>query len=160
MDYNTGQPFVVSIEYDIALLQLEAPLVYNDFVQPTKLWNGVDRIPEQCQSVGFGQFNDDDGQLPLSPVMREVTLTRRSQIRCLRFDSFPVLLTDNNMCFFNSGAEVQRTCGGDGGGPSLCGGIQVGIITYGRAGCTSRSYNGNMNVGRFFDWIKENEFKS
>ena len=151
--------FEASIEYDIALVQLVAPLVFNDFVQPTKLWNGLDRVPDQCQSVGFGLAESEFGSPDLSPVMREVTLTRRTNSRCQMFgDNVP--LTDNNICFFNTGAENQRTCGGDSGGPALCGGVQVGITTYGRSGCDNRSYGGNMNVARFFDWIKDNTFHS
>ena len=163
VDYDPAVPFVVSIEYDIALLQLETPLIFNDFVQPTKLWNGVDRIPEQCQSVGFGLADRADGSLALSPVMREITHTVRTQARCMQFDPRPNLptLTDNNICFFTSpGTELQRQCGGDSGGPALCGGIQVGITTYSNRPCTVRSYNGNMNVANFFDWIKENTFYS
>ena len=158
--YRQGFPFVASIEYDVALMQLDIPLLFNDFVQPSNLWNGVDRIPRDCMHVGFGSSENAAGGTSLSPVMREITTKIRSDLRCRLFDDpFVTPYTDNNICFFNSGPEVESPCPGDSGGLNLCGDFQVGIITYGRIGCGNPSYGGSMNIGRFFDWIRENSFK-
>ena len=149
-------PFSEGIEYDIALLQLEIPLVFNDFVQPIIPWDGVQRVPEQCATVGFGVTATTNG-LGLSPVMREVSIKVRTIARCMSLAP-PPPVTANNICFFNSGPAVERACGGDSGGPTFCGQYQVGITTYEYEDCTIKSFGGSMNVSKFIGWIKENSF--
>ena len=41
---------------NVGIGRLDAPLVFNDFVQPVKLWNGSRINRENCFSIGWGSL--------------------------------------------------------------------------------------------------------
>ncbi|KAA0196082.1 hypothetical protein HAZT_HAZT010158 [Hyalella azteca] len=141
-------PFTV--ENDISLLKVAAPLVFNDYVQPAKLPELHQEFEGNAIVSGWGRMSEW-GNLP--SVLQKVTVPIVSDEDCKKDYGELALVKDSMMC---AGEEGKDSCQGDSGGPMTCDGYLCGVVSWGR-GCAEAGYPGvYTQVSYFVDWIKAN----
>lgn len=144
---------------DIALISLEEKLDFSKTVQPIriptpqvfKFFQPWEIFPDPCTTIGWGLLNENDPKAAVN-ALRAVNLSIISNNQCRQMEP-KLKLLDTQLCTHD--AEGKRdACFGDSGGPLLCGGIQVGIVSFGE-GC-ARPHRANMwtRVDKYYDWIK------
>nr|XP_002736238.2 PREDICTED: uncharacterized protein LOC100377031 [Saccoglossus kowalevskii] len=108
----------VNHRYDLALLKLDAPLEYNDYVRPACLPSSDDLFEENhfCFTTGWGLTQSDGTVTP--HILQEVGLTIQSQSICQSiypgdFDPYSMICAGH----IRGGAD---SCLGDSGGPLVC----------------------------------------
>ncbi|WAR27354.1 MLP-like protein [Mya arenaria] len=134
------------MSFDVCVLKVETPFVFNDFVAPVKLVTNREleqrvRRQNECYMAGFGFASLDPLILP--NILQKV----KAKIYPRKFcDYFPYegRWKSNVLCAF---APPKTACFGDSGGPLLCKTakgqhVQVGIIQFGRCGY----YSGNARI--------------
>ncbi|XP_031568094.1 uncharacterized protein LOC116302847 [Actinia tenebrosa] len=144
-----------TIDYDIALLQLKRPMVFNAHVSPVCL-PSFDFPPNtMCYVTGWGRTTManrkssivlQEAEVPLMERNRCKYLLRRistvtSRMRCNGYNGFP-----------------KSTCHGDSGGPLVCSRngrwFLMGITSWGYRDCTDMRYPSvYADVLYFRDWI-------
>ncbi|XP_077066706.1 ovochymase-2 [Siphateles boraxobius] len=161
------------MSYDIALLEINGSIHFDDFIKPVCLPHSGERFPPKTMCVvgGWGRITERG---PLPSVLQEVHLDLLKQSKCkdvlqtLR----PEQKTFTVLCA-GPGRGRRDACQGDSGGPLLCSRddgswVAVGVTSWGK-GC-GRSWNDNKNkpsskrgspgvftdVLMFLPWIKSN----
>ncbi|XP_052784313.1 chymotrypsin-1-like [Mya arenaria] len=143
------------MSFDVCVLKVETPFVFNDFVAPVKLVTNREleqrvRRQNECYMAGFGFASLDPLILP--NILQKV----KAKIYPRKFcDYFPYegRWKSNVLCAF---APPKTACFGDSGGPLLCKTakgqhVQVGIIQFGRCGY----YSGNARIYSSREFIME-----
>ncbi|XP_053689221.1 brachyurin-like [Sabethes cyaneus] len=149
-----------NIRNDIAVVQLNSAIAFNDRVQPA-------RIPAAGDSrtfagltgtvSGFGRTTD--ASQATSPVVMFTTNPIMTQADCLSsWGNNANLIQAQNICL--SGAGGRSACNGDSGGPLTVndgGSLQVGIVSFGSAaGCSIGMPSVYVRVTFFRQWIVDN----
>ena len=62
------------------------------------------------------------------------------------------------VCALNNDDALASSCQGDSGGPLFCGGVQVGITSYGQIDCTMGTQF--TSVFEFKKWIYKNQVQT
>ena len=140
---------------DIALLKIESPLSWDDYVQPIAL-------PSQGQSSsgdslisGWGTLSSG-GQTPSE--LQKVVIPIVSDDECR--DAYGDLqIADSMICAGVPEGGID-SCQGDSGGPMVCdfdsGAYLCGVVSWGY-GCAEPGYPGvYTEVAYFVDWIQAN----
>ena len=145
-DYN-----YVRITNDIALLQLDRPLTWSDYVQPVVLPEPGQDTEGDCVVTGWGSLHEGG----ISPeTLHKVTIPTVTDEECRRAYSIDEIKDANLCCGVPQGGK--DSCQGDSGGPLYCNGYQAGIVSWGY-GC---GYPGKPGVytelSYFIDWINKN----
>lgn len=143
-------------DYDIALLELETPLFFNDLVHPICLPSNpkVFSSGALCYVTGWGSQKENGD---LARVLQEAKVKIISQSVCNKL--YDDSITSRMMCAGNLGGGVDA-CQGDSGGPLACLGrgnrwYLAGIVSWGE-GCARRSRPGvYTKVTELYDWIDE-----
>ncbi|XP_055490173.1 granzyme K-like isoform X1 [Leucoraja erinacea] len=123
-----------TMENDIMLLELENNAMINNDVDVLKLPGGMvnDLKPgTSCFVAGWGKTRKGS----LSDTLQEVTIEVIDRKTCNSEDYYDHKpeITQNMICAGDNEGRGD-SCGGDSGGPLLCNGTYVGIVSFGQ-GC-------------------------
>ncbi|XP_073511167.1 granzyme A-like [Phyllobates terribilis] len=143
---------------DLQLLQLEKPAKLNTFVSLLPLPKNEENIAARkiCSTAGWGKT--DLKKRTLSDVLREVNLAIIDNKICKKeYSKKKQLITDSMMC---AGAPNKKhkadTCAGDSGGPLICDGKYVGLISFGTSDCGNPKFPGVYTrlTNNYLKWIR------
>ncbi|RLU27368.1 hypothetical protein DMN91_001170 [Ooceraea biroi] len=141
----------LTIDYDIALLEVDGEIRFNDRVQPVKLAekelaNGV-----TVNVTGWGAVTPGGGA---SPVLMKVSLPIVDRRTCRSKYMFTHVITDRMICAGDLRRGGKDSCQGDSGGPLTADGTLYGIVSWGYE-CARPDYPGvYTNVADLRWWIK------
>lgn len=142
------------LQNDIAILKLATPLVFNDYVQPTKL-PSAGYTPSGTLTVsGWGLLEQGGSSIPDN--LQKVDIGYYDPNMCkMIYELLGVEIQANHLCAGGEGEEVG-VCNGDSGGPLVAkDGTQVGIVSFG-LGCGSPMFPAVFaNVPHFAQWIQD-----
>ncbi|XP_077385821.1 trypsin-1-like [Festucalex cinctus] len=153
-DYNAD-----TFNNDIALLRLDSPVEFTDYIQPVCLAAQGSTVATgtEVTVTGWGTIGTDE-PLPAPQALQEVTVPIVSNGDCN--DVYGVIT--NNMICAGTDAGGQDSCQGDSGGPlvSLSEAgvnttryVQVGVVSFGR-GCALPEIPGvYARVSQYQSWI-------
>ncbi|XP_067866105.1 suppressor of tumorigenicity 14 protein homolog isoform X2 [Heterodontus francisci] len=149
-------PRTFSFDYDVALLELEHPVQYTDFVQPACLPAATASFTSgrRCIIIGWGT-TEENGSPSNELLQTEVKVFNNSQCQMVM-----PKITKQMICagFLEGGRDA---CQGDSGGPLLCqdesssAWMVAGIVSFG-AGCGRPNQLGvYARTTAFREWIGE-----
>ncbi|XP_048248347.1 atrial natriuretic peptide-converting enzyme-like isoform X1 [Haliotis rufescens] len=154
-----------TVENDIAIIKLDEPLTFSDYLRPICLPKQGQLIPvgTRCISAGWGKSSDT--ALDYEPAARQVQLDIADWHSCeaavQRAETpVPYKLTDNMICA--GGSDGFDACAGDSGGPFVCMKpnttnvwFQAGIVSWG-IGCAIPNAPGvYTELPLYVNWINE-----
>ncbi|XP_076048101.1 trypsin-1-like [Oratosquilla oratoria] len=134
-----------SMYNDIALLEIESPLSFNEYVNSIPL--ETSEASGDCEVTGWGAICEGC----LSPVkLQKVSVPIISDAKCRQAYGTSEIL-DSMICAGGEGGK--DSCQGDSGGPLKCGDRLAGVVSWGY-GCARPGYPGvYTEVSHFVDWI-------
>ncbi|KAJ8416285.1 hypothetical protein AAFF_G00383070 [Aldrovandia affinis] len=145
-----------SLDYDVALVQLDAPLSFNDRVQPVCLPSDRQEVPPPhvCTVSGWG--GQTGGQSNRTLQQLELPILERG--KCEQY--YPGRLTHTMFCAGFPLSEGKDTCLGDSGGGLVCQSEDSSYFVYGVTswghGCGRFQRPGvYTSVPLLKDWILE-----
>ncbi|XP_072441448.1 suppressor of tumorigenicity 14 protein homolog isoform X2 [Chiloscyllium punctatum] len=146
-----------TMDYDIALLELSEPVVYNNYIQPVCLPSALHVFPanRKCYITGWGLLQEE-GRLPLVLQKGEVRII--NQTTCNNFVGN--IVSSRMLCAGYLTGQVDA-CEGDSGGPLACEEpsgkwFLAGIVSWGQ-GCGRYGHPGvYTRITKFQDWIQRN----
>ncbi|XP_026721050.1 transmembrane protease serine 9 isoform X2 [Athene cunicularia] len=145
----------VLLDFDVAVLELARPLVFNKYIQPICLPLAVQKFPvgKKCIISGWGDLQEGNGTKP--EILQKASVSIIDQETCNFLYNFS--LTDRMICAGFLEGKVD-SCQGDSGGPLACEvtpGVfyLAGIVSWG-IGCAQAMNPGVYSrVTRLKDWI-------
>ncbi|MBN3323012.1 CFAD factor, partial [Atractosteus spatula] len=142
-----------SLHHDIMLLKLDGKAALNERVQTIPLKRSQLLAPGTvCSTAGWGDAYDND---TYPGVLQEVNTTVISQSECSRRWAAYYNVTDRQVCTAVEG-EKRGFCSGDSGGPLICNGRAVGVISFSGPRCGDpRHPDIYTRVASFREWIIE-----
>lgn len=150
---------ILTAANDIALLELDSPIHYNQYSQPIALPPTDHKASGDCVISGWG-LTKEDGNSP--DILQKATVAILSDDKCVDV-SGEGKIVDGMIC-----AGVVKggigSCQGDSGGPLACNDIGysylAGVVSFGQ-GCARPGYPGvYTNVSYYVDWINETSGKA
>jgi len=151
-----------SLDYDIALLKLEAPLDFNVYIRPVCLPGSYTKFDERstCYVTGFGR-TQQGGELAGMLRMAKVPLVSKETCEAAYGKE---KITDRMICagFPKGGIDA---CQGDSGGPLSClyegRWYLTGVVSWGVGCAQPNAYGVYAKVQELNEWVdntmKENE---
>ncbi|XP_063444873.1 atrial natriuretic peptide-converting enzyme-like isoform X1 [Mytilus trossulus] len=154
----------ITVDNDIALIELDEPVYFNDYLRPICLPDRTHVTPAgtRCYAVGWGR--KDETATDYERALKEVSLNIENWDSCKNaIENSPVKssykLTDNMICA--SGGPDHDACQGDSGGPLLCSKnatldtwYLAGVISWG-IGCAVNVPGVYTEVPLYVDWVRE-----
>jgi len=155
-DYNVPSP----INNDIALLELEKPILFNTYVQPICLPQADPAVGTECYITGWGKMKHP-GNMVRYLQQAKMPVVSRDVCNAKNEASIGIKVTDAMICSGDGGESRRSGCHGDSGGPFVCniGGRWElhGAVSHGSSRCAStESYTVFARVNHFKKWILEN----
>ncbi|KGL74880.1 Transmembrane protease serine 9, partial [Tinamus guttatus] len=147
----------VILDFDVALLELARPLVFNKYVQPVCLPLAVQKFPVGKKCVISGWGDTQEGNVTQPESLQKASVGIIDQETCNFLYNFS--LTDRMICAGFLEGKVD-SCQGDSGGPLACEETPgvfylAGIVSWG-IGCAQPKKPGVYSrVSKFKDWILE-----
>uniref|UniRef100_U3JV07 Transmembrane serine protease 7 n=1 Tax=Ficedula albicollis TaxID=59894 RepID=U3JV07_FICAL len=146
-------------DYDIALLEMETPVLFSELVQPICLpsTSRVFLYGTVCYVTGWGAIKENSMFISWIYFL-QVWLRMINQSVCSKL--YDDLITSRMLCAGNLNGGVDA-CQGDSGGPLACTGkgnrwYLAGIVSWGE-GCARRHRPGvYTKVTALYDWIRQN----
>nr|XP_055035145.1 enteropeptidase isoform X1 [Misgurnus anguillicaudatus] len=144
-------------ESDIALMHLETPAIFTDYVQPICLpeLSTIFEEGEKCFIAGWGRRSETD---TIANVLQQAVVPLVNRTQCQQW--MPEYnITEQMICAGYPEGGVD-TCKGDSGGPLMCKeevywATLVGVTSFG-VGCGRPQRPGVfVNVNRFIEWVAE-----
>ncbi|XP_063160788.1 transmembrane protease serine 7-like [Candoia aspera] len=143
-------------DYDIALLEMEAPVFFTELVQPICLLSSprVFNYGTVCYVTGWGAVKENS---QLTKILQEAKVKIINQNVCSKL--YDYLITSQMLCAGNLNGGIDA-CQGDSGGPLACLGkgnrwYLTGIVSWGE-GCARRNRPGvYTKVTAFYEWIRQ-----
>jgi secreted trypsin-like serine protease len=120
-------------------------IAYIDLAQATD----GDFVDSVCTVTGWGR-QEAGGSLPTT--LQEASMTVISNITCMETWSSNRIRPEQ-LCAVDNDVAV---CGGDNGGPLVCGGLLAGVFSWGEANCSPTFPSVFVRVSSYYDWIIEN----
>ncbi|XP_062816702.1 transmembrane protease serine 9 [Anolis carolinensis] len=146
-----------SADYDLALLQLSAPLGPSRFVQPVCLPAAGHAFPagRKCLISGWGYLREDFLVKP--ELLQKATVELLDQALCDGL--YSNALTDRMLCAGYLEGKVD-SCQGDSGGPLVCPEpsgrfFLAGIVSWGIGCAEARRPGVYTRITRLRDWIRD-----
>ncbi|XP_032076929.1 acrosin-like [Thamnophis elegans] len=146
---------------NIALIELDKPVVCNDYVQPACLPEGsldVDSL-RHCYICGWG-ITKDKKWAEYSDILQETEVSLIAKDACNNSEQYSTLIREEHLCA-TSDDPTKVSCKGDGGGPLMCRESHterywlIGLNSWGK-GCSDVKTPGVFTATQFFfSWIKE-----
>ncbi|XP_064101022.1 prostasin-like [Macrobrachium nipponense] len=145
-----------TLENDIAILTLAAPLTFNAYVQPVCLGTDAMIFPKRkIETMGWG-FDGSEGDMP--DKLQHVTLDIYNPETCKNV--YSEYVQDKNFCTLTPGKDA---CIGDSGGPMVVEKenkwYQLGIISFGEGCAAPDKPNVAASIPYFKSWIFDNMVK-
>ncbi|XP_025961183.2 transmembrane protease serine 9 isoform X1 [Dromaius novaehollandiae] len=145
----------IILDFDVAILELARPLVFNKYIQPVCLPLTVQKFPvgKKCLISGWG--NTQEGNVTKPESLQKASVGIIDQETCNFLYNFS--LTDRMICAGFMEGKVD-SCQGDSGGPLACEETPgvfylAGIVSWG-IGCAQAEKPGVYSrVTKFKDWI-------
>uniref|UniRef100_A0A8C8B707 Transmembrane serine protease 9 n=1 Tax=Otus sunia TaxID=257818 RepID=A0A8C8B707_9STRI len=145
----------VILDFDVAVLELARPLVFNKYIQPICLPLAVQKFPvgKKCIISGWGDLQE--GNVTKPEILQKASVGIIDQETCNFLYNFS--LTDRMICAGFLEGKVD-SCQGDSGGPLACEvtpGVfyLAGIVSWG-IGCAQAMNPGVYSrITRLKDWI-------
>ncbi|XP_062990544.1 acrosin-like [Elgaria multicarinata webbii] len=144
---------------DIALVELDDPIMCNDYIQPACLLDSSVEISAMahCYIAGWGS-TQEKSEAP-SDILKEAKVDLVSLEKCNSSNWYFGSITVNNLCAGFEGGGID-TCQGDSGGPLMCREERserywvVGVTSWG-LGCARAQKPGvYTSTQLFYDWIQ------
>ncbi|XP_054830404.1 suppressor of tumorigenicity 14 protein-like [Eublepharis macularius] len=143
-------------DYDIALLEMEAPVFFNELVQPICLPSSPRLFiyGTVCYVTGWGAVKENS---QLAKALQEAKVKIINQSICNKL--YDDLITSRMLCAGNLNGGIDA-CQGDSGGPLACLGkgnrwYLTGIVSWGE-GCARRNRPGvYTKITAVYDWIRQ-----
>uniref|UniRef100_A0A8C5AXX8 Si:dkey-16l2.17 n=1 Tax=Gadus morhua TaxID=8049 RepID=A0A8C5AXX8_GADMO len=151
---------------DLALVQLDGPVEWSEYVRPVCLPDTGVRFPggRPCYVTGWGHIRQGGGLLPGVGTLQEVMVPIIDQTSCRTMFSVDAdgtdvvdILSDMICAGYQEGGK--DSCQGDSGGPLVCPmgndtWIQAGVVSFG-LGCAEPNRPGvYAKVSAFADFIR------
>ncbi|NWR76480.1 TMPS9 protease, partial [Centropus unirufus] len=145
----------IFLDFDVAVLELERPLVFNKYIQPICLPPAVQTFPvgKKCIISGWGDLQE--GNVTKPEILQKASVGIIDQKICDFLYNFS--LTDRMICAGFLEGKVD-SCQGDSGGPLACEvtpGVfyLAGIVSWG-IGCAQAMKPGVYSrITKLKDWI-------
>ncbi|XP_070161406.1 trypsin-1-like [Polyergus mexicanus] len=140
----------LTIDYDIALLEVDGEIRFNDRLQPVKLAEKELADGVMVNVTGWGMVKPGG---KMSPVLRKISLPIVDRTTCQNRYKKYRSVTDRMICagYIQGGKD---SCEGDSGGPLTVNGTLYGIVSWGYE-CSKPFYPGvYTNVADLRWWIK------
>uniref|UniRef100_A0A4W3KJ95 Peptidase S1 domain-containing protein n=1 Tax=Callorhinchus milii TaxID=7868 RepID=A0A4W3KJ95_CALMI len=145
-----------TLNYDITLLELSAPIAFNENIQPVCLPSSSHVFPagKSCHIVGWGA-KQENGECPISLHLQVATVKIIDQALCNKRMKHQI--TTQMLCAGYLTGEIDA-CDGDSGGPLLCEESSgkwfvAGVVSAGE-GCARSGLAGiYTRLAKFYNWI-------
>ncbi|KAM9265696.1 transmembrane protease serine 9 [Morus bassanus] len=145
----------IILDFDVAVLELARPLVFNKYIQPICLPLAVQKFPVGKKCIISGWGNLQEGNVAKPEILQKASVGIIDQKTCNFLYNFS--LTDQMIC---AGFLEGKTdsCQGDSGGPLACevtpGAFYLaGIVSWG-VGCAQATKPGVYSrITKLKDWI-------
>ncbi|NXP47763.1 TMPS9 protease, partial [Heliornis fulica] len=145
----------IVLDFDVALLELAKPLVFNKYIQPICLPLAVQKFPvgKKCLVSGWGNLQEGNATKPR--ILQKASVGIIEQKTCNFLYNFS--LTDRMICAGFLEGKID-SCQGDSGGPLACEvtpGVfyLAGIVSWG-IGCAQAMKPGVYSrITKLRDWI-------
>lgn len=145
-----------SQDYDLALLQLDHPVIVSPFVQPVCLPASTHLFKSgiQCWVTGWGAVKDDG---PISNILRKVDVELIHQDNCS--EAYHYQISPRMLCAGYSEGK-KDACQGDSGGPLVCKEhsgrwFLAGVVSWGASCGLPKYYGVYTRVIRMANWIRQ-----
>ncbi|XP_070611026.1 acrosin-like [Erythrolamprus reginae] len=146
-------------ENDIALIKLDSPVTYNDYVQPAclpRVTMGSETNFTACFATGWGITAENS--VKTSDVLQEAKVNLLDSEKCNSSDWYNGAMSPHTLCAGYEEGGID-TCQGDSGGPLMCKTSPeslfyiLGITSWGK-GCGEANSPGiYTSVQHFLEWI-------
>ncbi|KAM9846090.1 ovochymase-1 [Aulostomus maculatus] len=141
-------------DHDMALLKLQRPLLFNQFVRPINIWMNPLPLHQQCTVTGWGATHENG---PRVTRLQEVNVTLLSPDDCRRF--YAGRIKSSMFCAGKNGGGADA-CQGDSGGPLSCfhgdGNYELaGLVSWGIGCGRARKPGVYTNIQNHTRWIAD-----
>ncbi|XP_055633815.1 transmembrane protease serine 9-like [Toxorhynchites rutilus septentrionalis] len=116
-----------TFDYDVAVIQI-AENFFVDFLRPVPLADANLKLSYDLATV-VGWGSAANGYVPV--ILQELKVWIQPRATCMKI--WIEQITKNMFCA--GGVIGQDTCNGDSGGPLICDGYQIGIVSWGSPEC-------------------------
>ncbi|XP_044133059.1 acrosin-like [Bufo gargarizans] len=145
--------------YDIALIELNSPVDYNDYVQPACLPTTTINITifHPCYISGWGVMAEKSAET--ADVLQEAKVNLVDLKRCNSSQWYSGMIWDYNLCAGYEEGGID-SCQGDSGGPLMCLDeatskyYVTGVTSWGSGCAQSKRPGVYSNTQYFIDWIQ------
>ncbi|XP_020300289.1 polyserase-2-like [Pseudomyrmex gracilis] len=140
----------LTIDYDIALLEVDGEITFNDNVQPVKL---AEKEPPAGAMMNVTGWDVAKTNSVPKRILMKVSIPIVDRKKCQNAYRYMRPVTDRMICAgYDEGGK--DSCQGDSGGPLTANGTLYGIVSWGY-GCAIPNYPGvYTNVADIRWWIK------
>lgn len=141
------------IDYDYSLLELSTDLQFDASTRSILLPASNEKIAEglECFISGWGKTMSPESHRDFS-VLRATSVNIIGREKCVQAYANKVRVTPRMVCAGVAGGG-KDACMGDSGGPMVCNGMLIGVVSFG-IGCGNRKYPGVYgSVAMVRDWI-------
>ncbi|XP_009282561.1 PREDICTED: transmembrane protease serine 9 [Aptenodytes forsteri] len=145
----------IILDFDVAVLELARPLVFNKYIQPICLPLAVQKFPVGKKCIISGWGNLQEGNVTNPEILQKASVGIIDQKTCNFLYNFS--LTDRMICAGFLEGKID-SCQGDSGGPLACEvtpGVfyLAGIVSWG-IGCAQPTKPGVYSrITKLKDWI-------
>uniref|UniRef100_A0A670JF83 Acrosin n=1 Tax=Podarcis muralis TaxID=64176 RepID=A0A670JF83_PODMU len=146
---------------DIALIKLEKPVTFSDYVQPACLppvTMGSDTSFSDCHISGWGTTSQNSERLGTSDILQEAKINILDTKKCNSSQWYNGAMSPHTICAGYEEGGID-SCQGDSGGPLMCKTSQdspyyvIGITSWGK-GCAQANNPGIYTFTKdFLEWI-------
>ncbi|XP_010005565.1 PREDICTED: transmembrane protease serine 9 [Chaetura pelagica] len=143
------------LDFDVAVLELSRPLVFNKYIQPICLPPAEQMFPVGKKCIISGWGNLEEGNVTMPEILQKASVGIIDQETCNFLYNFS--LTDQMICAGFLEGKID-SCQGDSGGPLACEvtpGVfyLAGIVSWG-IGCAQATKPGVYSrITKLKDWI-------
>ncbi|XP_009637181.1 transmembrane protease serine 9 [Egretta garzetta] len=145
----------ITLDFDVAVLELGRPLVFNKYIQPICLPHATQKFPVGKKCIISGWGNLQEGNVTKPEILQKASVGIIDQNTCNFLYNFS--LTDRMICAGFLEGKID-SCQGDSGGPLACEvtpGVfyLAGIVSWG-IGCAQATKPGVYSrITKLKDWI-------
>lgn len=148
-NYDQGQD--LSIEHDIALINLASALPLNEYIQEATLQHRAPKPGSTAQVAGWGQTTNDDPAGSSTLQWTELQVVSKADCQDA-LDGYATISSDQICAASSDGLEAE--CKGDSGGALIVDKMVVGIVSWSKKPCGQ--FPGVFSsVPAHFAWIRE-----